>query len=141
MNASFTILRTYHNTHTSGVMFEGKGQIGFVLEDIYRGQDLSKVKEFGNTCIPEGAYELIVNYSNRFKKNMILLLKVPFFEGVRIHGGNTIADTLGCPLLGEKRRGINHEIVFSCKTVNQYLIDRVLELSKKQKVYLEIKKL
>lgn len=65
------------------------------LEDTYR-----ETKIPGETCIPYGTYEVITNWSNRFKRVMPLLLNVPGFEGVRIHAGNTDKDTEGCILLG-----------------------------------------
>ncbi len=37
--------------------------------------------------------------SDRFKKEMVEVLAVPFFEGVRIHAGVTVDDSEGCPLL------------------------------------------
>lgn len=75
------------------------------LEDVGRPNG---VKIPGETCIPEGVYRVIVTHSNRFNKRMLQifnrdddksveLLGVKF-TGVRIHGGNTISDTLGCPL-------------------------------------------
>ena len=70
-----------------------------VLEDKVR--DLSKEeKVWGQTAIPEGTYKIIINYSNRFKRDLPLLLNVPQFEGIRIHPGNTEVDTHGCLLVG-----------------------------------------
>ena len=52
------------------------------------------------TAIPYGDYEVITNYSVRFKRVMPLLLHTPDFSGVRIHTGNTAENTEGCILLG-----------------------------------------
>lgn len=69
------------------------------LEDVVR--KASEKKIFGATAIPAGTYHVIINMSNRFQKPLPLLLSVPGYEGVRIHPGNSDADTLGCLLPGD----------------------------------------
>ena len=78
-------------TYTHGKLYavnEYDGKEAFLchtLEDVVRD---AGVKIHGQTAIPKGTYELIVSFSNRFKKRLPLLLNVPNFEGIRIHGGN-----------------------------------------------------
>jgi len=83
----------------------------YALEDIARP---ANVKCSGETCIPEGLYHVIITPSQRFKKDMILLYNTPDLEverdgkrftGVRVHGGNVVADTEGCPLVGFNYNG------------------------------------
>ena len=57
-------------------------------------------KVYGKTAIPEGAYEMVLSYSPRFKKILPEILNVPNFTGIRMHCGNSSADSSGCVLIG-----------------------------------------
>jgi hypothetical protein len=70
----------------------------FTCEDVER-----EVKIPGETAIPRGVYKVIITYSQRFKRDLPLLVDVPGFQGIRIHSGNTAEDTAGCILVGRTK--------------------------------------
>lgn len=65
--------------------------------------DNGETKVKNDTAIPFGIYNVIVNRSPRFKRDLPRLLNVPDFDGVLIHRGNTKNDTSGCILVGENK--------------------------------------
>lgn len=83
---------------TIGELFLNEVFECYVLEDIVRPIEQ---KVDGQTAIPAGTYKVIVDWSPRFQKNMLHILDVPGFLGVRIHPGNAPKDTDGCLLVGQ----------------------------------------
>lgn len=96
---------TIGNLYVNGVFFSN------VLEDTVRGlrqdmtpEEIKKIKIHGQTAIPSGRYEIRVTLSARFRRQLPILLNVPGYAGVRIHSGNTDANTEGCLLPGKNDR-------------------------------------
>lgn len=77
----------------------------FTLEDIVRerpGVSVEQWKIPKQTAIPAGTYRVVIDFSEHFERDMMHVLDVPGFEGIRIHSGNTADDTDGCILVGQK---------------------------------------
>jgi hypothetical protein len=102
----------------------------YTLEDCVRDK---KIKNC--TAIPAGTYEVVSTFSNRFQKYLPLLLNVPNFEGVRIHSGNTDADTEGCILVGQSK---GTDSIGSSRAAFSTLFAKMKAVEKKEKVYITI---
>lgn len=103
----------------------------WTLEDVVRAQ---KIQD--RTAIPAGTYKVVLNFSNRFQRKMPLVLNVPDFSGIRIHGGNTHLDTKGCPLVGFDRRGAQ---IAHSQDAFQALMDKLEEAEARQEdIWLEV---
>lgn len=113
------------------------------LEDKDRGltcnmmeTQIKSLKVYGETAIPTGSYTINMNtVSPKFKSRswakphggkLPRLLNVKGFEGVLIHVGNTIKDTLGCIIVGENK--VKGQVINSTVTFNK-LMKVLLEAS------------
>lgn len=95
--------------YTEGKLYINGTYICDTLEDKDRGldnsmgvDDILQKKVYGKTAIPTGKYHIIIDYSNKFKKNLIHLLDVKGFDGIRIHSLNEASQSLGCIGVGKK---------------------------------------
>ena len=131
-----------HPTYTIGKLYIDDNYFCDTLEDTVR--DLNKNGKFDNgekkvyakTAIPYGTYEIKWTYSTRIKKYTPQLMNVPSFEGIRIHAGNTSADTEGCLILGENKQV--GKVINSRATINKFY-PIINEACSKGKVTIEIK--
>ena len=103
---------------TPGEFIVNGVRLGYTCEDIDRHLESGGVKIQNETAIPRGRYKVILSYSNHFQRTMPEILDVPGYSGVRIHGGNTAADTEGCILLGSAKTETG---VANCLSVNSAL--------------------
>ncbi len=89
---------------TFGRMLAEDGhRLCYVLEDAVReveGKPVEAWKIHGKTAIPAGEYRITLETSPHFGPDTLTVNDVPGYVGVRMHAGNTEADTDGCPLLG-----------------------------------------
>jgi len=106
--------------------------ICYTLEDKVRDKKIQNI-----TAIPYGKYEIAITFSNRFKQYMPLLLKVPGFEGVRIHSGNKSTDTEGCILVGDSK---SLNFIGNSRVTYKSLFAKIKTASKKEKLYINITK-
>jgi hypothetical protein len=122
--------RFFADTYTVGTMYINGERFCDTLEDRNRDlnhdgdlNDAGEGKVMHETAIPFGTYNVVVNVSPRFGRELPRLEDVPNFTGVLIHRGNTDADTSGCILVGENKvkgkvinsTGYEVELVKRCK--------------------------
>jgi hypothetical protein len=116
-----TLNRKYFNENsTIGTLQIDGGVSMFTLEDKDRQLESGGTKIKGETCIPRGDYQVILDFSTRFQKVMPHVLNVSHFDGIRIHSGNTDKDTEGCILVGGNKA--TDAIGQSRVTFNQLMI-------------------
>jgi Family of unknown function (DUF5675) len=125
----FTLSILHENADSTISKLMGKGQyICICLEDGERVE-----KEYGKTRIDGGMYRLYKKTSGKFYTKFAQLYGHLFVVGIKglprhksvlFHGGNTVDDTLGCPIVGDR---------YLINTLNQYSIPKGASLSAYEK--------
>jgi hypothetical protein len=108
----------------------------WTLEDKVRPDG---VKVYGETAIPYGSYKItIAAFRGDTSKMYPLLLDVPMFTGICIHGGNFAKDTLGCILVGTDKA---KNCISGAKEALYPLRDKIkAALDKNEVVWIEVTK-
>ena len=119
-------------TRTIGSLYLAGTWECFTLEDQVREPG---VKVPGATAIPPGRYQVLLTFSQRFQRLLPLLLHVPWFTGIRIHAGNTAADTEGCILVGQERAG---DQVLKSRAALEVLLLKLGPASKQDDVWITV---
>ena len=134
----------YHKkpNYTIGKLFINGEYFCDTLEDTDRGlsnaMQLSQIqaaKRKGVTAIPTGRYIVQITMSPRFGRVLPILLSVKGFDGIRIHRGNTEADTEGCILVGENKAV--GKVLNSANTENR-LMERLQKINHTEQIYITI---
>jgi hypothetical protein len=127
-------LRVQRNTFTDAstigeLSIDGQFEC-FTLEDNVR-----PVKIHGETAIPAGKYEVTITFSERFQRQLPLLMNVKNFEGIRIHPGNTAANTEGCILVGTTKTA---DFIGNSRAAFNALFPKIEAALKQEKVFIEV---
>ena len=100
--ATYTIGRLYEVTERGGERY-----LCDTLEPAWRDYAHGEMKIPGLSAIPEGEYTAVITWSPKFREWLPQIIGDQAFnrqwQGVRIHAGNTAADTRGCILPGENK--------------------------------------
>ena len=138
------VIRKYKkDTYTIGTMLVNGVWFGDTLEDCDRGlrQDMSlsqlkKMKKYGITAIPTGRYEVKSYFWPKYRKIYPLLLNVPAYTGILIHGLQNASQSLGCIGVGEnKKKGEIQKSQEYVRRLTQMLLDAE---QKGEKTYITI---
>jgi len=86
-------------------------------------------------AIPEGRYEILMEWSTRFQMNTPHLQNVPERTFIEIHPGNKPEDTEGCILLGQDK---NTDWVSGSRAAYAKLIPNIESALKEGKVFIQV---
>ena len=135
------------DAYTIGKLYINGKYVCDTIEDCDR-LHFGKPKIPSQTAIPAGRYEVVQNVkSPRFGAmsfyKMICdgyvprLLKVPMFDGVLIHTGNTAQDSSGCIIVGKNK--VVGKVLESRETFKKLMVEHLMPAKRKgEKVYITI---
>lgn len=127
----------FNSKSTLGKLYVNNAFFAYTCEDTVRNLNGNCSKKIQNeTAIDAGRYEVILSFSNRFQKYLPLLIDVPCFSAIRMHGGNTAADSEGCILIGAE--GDMKERIWNCASKVNSLVAQMKAVEKKEKIFLSI---
>ena len=142
------------DTYTIGEFFINGKKFSETCEDKDRGlrqemplSQIKAIKIYGKTAIPVGIYDIQMTYSPKFasrsfaKKyqgNVLQIMNVKGYEGVRIHPFNTAEESYGCIAVGRnlEKGKVLQSTYFYLKLVDEYILPA---LKRGEKVTLTIK--
>lgn len=129
------IRKIFTEKSTIGTLQIDGGVSMFTLEDMGRKLESGGVKIPKLTAIPRGTYKVTIDFSNRFQRDMLHILDVPQFEGIRIHSGNTDVDTEGCILVGGNK---GTDVITSSRTTLNQLFLLVKDALTREEITIEV---
>jgi hypothetical protein len=136
------VRKTFTKVSTIGELLINDVFFCYTLEDKDRDinkdgdlNDADETKVYGLTAIPKGIYNLVLSFSNRFKKYLPEIQNVKGFEGIRIHAGNKAEDSHGCILLGTTKA--ENFVGGSVLAMNKFMAE-LKRVEKKEKITIEI---
>jgi len=123
MKRRLRLIRDAHNPNeTLGKLYLDGAFICYTLELPWKDNERRVSR------IPEGTYEVKKRYSQKYKEHLHVL-KVPGRSYILIHIGNFSKDTLGCILVGKKRKAHHIEkSALAMKELNRLLPANNIEL-------------
>jgi hypothetical protein len=127
------VLRKWFTSRSSiGELFINGAFECYTLEDRTR-EPFVKIR--GETAIPYGKYEVVISWSDHFNKLLPLLMRVPQFDGIRIHSGNAPKDTEGCILVGQSRA---EDFIGASRDAFKALFPKLQSAAGLEKIFIEI---
>lgn len=127
-----------NDVQCTGELFKDGSHFSWTLEDTVRDlKEDGSGKIYGKTAIGAGRYKVTVTMSPKFGHLMILVNDVPFFTGIRMHGGVDAEDTLGCPLVGFQKQADGH-LALTLQASAALLADVEAALAANEEVWLDV---